>query len=272
MGKTRKPHSQRSSKKKRALKASRAAFRATRTIIMDDGDNVSSSLQNTNVDLSKSQSPTQNSPPYEIQKDSTSQVQRILTGRRIVDIGYIMKQLIEHKHVALYNCNITNLQFVKEDRSGFSSMFLFECSLCRSQLQLHSDDPLIKPDVNMAAVSGAIMSGNGFKQLDEIIASLNIPPKHKRQYYQCQEKIHTVIGECAWDEIEKAGKEEVALALEHGDVDEQGTPLLTVIADGAWSKRSYKTNYNASSGVVSNKVFASLMQHFNLFYKFFRLA
>lgn len=30
-----------------------------------------------------------------------------------------------------------------------------------------------------------------------------------------------------------------------------GTPMCTVIADGAWSKRSYKTNYSARSGMVS---------------------
>lgn len=30
-----------------------------------------------------------------------------------------------------------------------------------------------------------------------------------------------------------------------------GTPYITVIADGGWSKRSYGHGYNAASGVVS---------------------
>lgn len=55
----------------------------------------------------------------------------------------------------------------------------------------------------------------------------------------------------AWEAIEAAGKEEARLAIENGEVNSNGVLLLTVLADGAWSKRSYKHNYNALSGVVS---------------------
>jgi len=48
-----------------------------------------------------------------------------------------------------------------------------------------------------------------------------------------------------------AGKEEGGLAIERGDVDQYGRPKIAVVVDGAWSKRSYRTNYNALSGVVS---------------------
>lgn len=47
-----------------------------------------------------------------------------------------------------------------------------------------------------------------------------------------------------------AGEEEKRLALDSGSVDIDGTPMCTVIADGQWSKRSYKSKYNALSGVV----------------------
>lgn len=49
-----------------------------------------------------------------------------------------------------------------------------------------------------------------------------------------------------------AGKEEAALAVMENNVNEKGIPsLITVMADGAWSKRSYKSGYNAFSVVVS---------------------
>jgi len=48
-----------------------------------------------------------------------------------------------------------------------------------------------------------------------------------------------------------AMKEEAKLALEDNCVTNDGIPLITVVADGTWSKRSYKTNYNALSGAVS---------------------
>lgn len=40
------------------------------------------------------------------------------------------------------------------------------------------------------------------------------------------------------------------MAKNLGEVDKNGIPLITVVADGAWSKRSYSVNYDAKSGVV----------------------
>jgi hypothetical protein len=48
----------------------------------------------------------------------------------------------------------------------------------------------------------------------------------------------------------EAGREEAKIAIESGNVDENNVPLITVIADGAWCKRSYRTNYNAKSGAA----------------------
>lgn len=48
-----------------------------------------------------------------------------------------------------------------------------------------------------------------------------------------------------------AGKEEAALAIMENNFNEKGIPLITVIANGVWSKRSYKSGYNALSSIVS---------------------
>ena len=40
------------------------------------------------------------------------------------------------------------------------------------------------------------------------------------------------------------------MAKEKDDVDENGIPMITVIADGAWCKRSYCSAYNARSGAA----------------------
>ncbi|KAK4882229.1 hypothetical protein RN001_005548 [Aquatica leii] len=50
--------------------------------------------------------------------------------------------------------------------------------------------------------------------------------------------------------MNKAAKEEAKLAVELEEVDDQGCPNIAVVTDGAWSKRSYRTNYNALSGVA----------------------
>lgn len=72
-----------------------------------------------------------------------------------------------------------------------------------------------------------------------------------------------------WENIIEAGREELQLAQQVGDIDEEGNGLITVIADGAWSKRSYKVNYDAPSGVVStndiNNLLVSNCLHLGLY-------
>lgn len=65
-------------------------------------------------------------------------------------------------------------------------------------------------------------------------------------------KIENQIGN-AWEnilaeEIIEAGKEEKKLAEESNDF-VNSYPVITVIVDGGWSKRSHKHSYNATSGV-----------------------
>ncbi|CAH1383636.1 unnamed protein product, partial [Tenebrio molitor] len=46
-------------------------------------------------------------------------------------------------------------------------------------------------------------------------------------------------------------KEAIDEEKQRGDEDENGVPLLTVVADGSWAKRSYKCNYSPLSGMAS---------------------
>jgi len=69
-----------------------------------------------------------------------------------------------------------------------------------------------------------------------------------RQHEDLSSNIHNL----AWDEIRKAGEEERQLAIEaEEDIDVDGIPFCSVVADGQWSKRSYKTKYDSLSEVVS---------------------
>lgn len=63
------------------------------------------------------------------------------------------------------------------------------------------------------------------------------------------EQISNVINDVAWEKMKEAGEEEAKLAKNAEDVTDDGIPVITVLVDGAWSKRSYRTNYNALSGV-----------------------
>ncbi|KAJ8877570.1 hypothetical protein PR048_022025 [Dryococelus australis] len=87
-----------------------------------------------------------------------------------------------------------------------------------------------KMDVNAAAVSGTISSGGGHAQLEEVFSAMDVP----------------VLSRTALEEIQTADLEEARLAKEKGEVDSDGIPTITDVAEGCWSK----TNYTALSGVI----------------------
>ncbi|KAL4143390.1 hypothetical protein QTP88_005726 [Uroleucon formosanum] len=105
----------------------------------------------------------------------------------------------------------------------------------------------------MAIVLSIINIGQGYCQLEELTATLNMPNISNRMYQEMQNNIFNYFNDIAWKEMLLAGKEEVKLAINNGEVDCLGRPKIAVIADGAWSKRSYRTKYNALSEVVREK-------------------
>lgn len=92
--------------------------------------------------------------------------------------------------------------------------------------------------------------GIGYSQLSEFTAAMEIPCMSYTTYSRVHVTISFSVHNTAWDEMKKAGVEERELALETGEVDENEIAMCTVVADGQWCKRSYKTKYVALSGVV----------------------
>jgi len=174
-----------------------------------------------------------------------------LEGRRIVDLKHIFQSLQSIHHLG-FDCSFKDLEFVKENRKGYYSTFQFICKVCGLKEQIHSEN--VKGDninINMAIVSATVNAGQGYSQLEEFSATLNMPNMSNRLYQELHTEMFMHVHDIAWKEMESAGLEEKRLAIENGDLDPKGRPKIAVIADGAWSKRSYKTNYNALSGVVS---------------------
>lgn len=91
----------------------------------------------------------------------------------------------------------------------------------------------------------------GFSNLEEFVSVLNIPPMTFKTYDKKHAEVSDAWEKCAQDEMMRAVEVEKQLAIERGDVDVEGVPLLSVIVDGTWSKRSYRTNYSSLSGAVS---------------------
>lgn len=83
-----------------------------------------------------------------------------------------------------------------------------------------------------------MITGIGHTQLTEFVAFLDMPSFSCDKYIKIQNRVAEIMHEAAREEIKKAGEEEKRLAIECGDVDLDGTPMCTVVADGQWSKRN----------------------------------
>nr|CAD7261536.1 unnamed protein product [Timema shepardi] len=58
------------------------------------------------------------------------------------------------------------------------------------------------------------------------------------------------------EEMKMAAQEESRLAVQEGAVGVDGVSLITVVADGSWAKRSYRSNFSSLSGVgVTRQLF-----------------
>ncbi|CAK1578234.1 unnamed protein product [Parnassius mnemosyne] len=171
-----------------------------------------------------------------------------LEGNRLVDIGYIFSQLATMSHHP-FDCNFTSMDFIKEKRVGFMSSFHFVCKMCKIEKIILSQDPIQKDYINASIVEGVFQTGNGYAQLDEICASVNMPNMSERYYIKISSKLGDIHRDVALQHMLEAGKEEKQLAIEQGDIDTDGIPYITVITDGSWGKRSYGTNFNSLSGV-----------------------
>lgn len=110
-------------------------------------------------------------------------------------------------------------------------------------------------NVNTAAVTGIMSIGGGFSNMEEFFSTLEIPSMSEKTFIKEQERLSDAWEVTALKEMESAVSEEKNLAIQRGDVDSEGIPLLTVVVDGSWAKRSYKTNYASLSGVVSKLFF-----------------
>ncbi|KAG8237644.1 hypothetical protein J437_LFUL013622 [Ladona fulva] len=163
----------------------------------------------------------------------------IPVGRRIFDIHYLFEQIKNLGRHDPFDCPISDMSVVGETRKGFLSKFRLRCKMCAKEINLYSEDPeIIKLDINSAMVTSNVCTGQGFTQMAEVCAAINMPCMSSTTYQAMHRKISSKMRDVALEQMSLAGEEEAKLALEAGEVDRDGIPVITVVADGSWAKRS----------------------------------
>lgn len=155
-------------------------------------------------------------------------------------------------HESIFGCTGKNIEYVEERKIGFISKFSLKCNMCGSSFVLNScEEKKEEMSLNESFVSAVIAIGSGFSGLEELSAIVGIPCISKRKYNKCQEKVYDWWEKTKIKSMEEAAQEEARLAIDDGCVDKDGIPMITVVADGCWAKRSYKTNYSSLSGAAA---------------------
>ncbi|KAF2879408.1 hypothetical protein ILUMI_26763 [Ignelater luminosus] len=167
------------------------------------------------------------------------------TGRRLFDIGFLFQQILNGERHRPFDCSIIDMSVISESRHGLQSTFLLKCKNCGITKRISNEN------------------------IEEIAASIDMPMMSDTTYQKFHESVSVTIRETAWKIMEEAGRMEAELAKELGEVDRDNVPCITVVTDGAWSKRSYSVNYDAASGVrvfidttdEMNNCFDSVLQY-----------
>lgn len=138
-----------------------------------------------------------------------------------------------------------NLKVVAERRCGLSSKIMFKCNFCNESFIVATDNNNVdreQLDVNNSAVAGIMAIGGGFSQLQEFLGALDIPAMAQSNYQKLHENISKHWEKTSVEVMADAAAEERDAAIEEGRLDRNGIPMIDVIADGCWGKRSYKSN------------------------------
>ncbi|CAH1103019.1 unnamed protein product [Psylliodes chrysocephalus] len=184
-----------------------------------------------------------------------------LEGNRIVNIKHFFKEIVSFNHCGMFSCTPRELEIVHEIRKGFMSQIVIKCKMCRVKKTVTTSPDDGKLNTNQASVLGTISIGCGYSQMSEFFSTLDIPPLGYKLYKTEEKNLQQVIEQENWKVMMEAGAEEAKIARENGEVDENGIPQITVIADGAWCKRSYRSAYNAHSGAACIVGIGLVRQH-----------
>ncbi|KAJ8882211.1 hypothetical protein PR048_018699 [Dryococelus australis] len=229
----------------------------------DNQNNHNNGRKSSKVEVNRNRKPFPESSPKscinnQIASNSTksSVPKENITGCRIFYVSHVFNEIKRMRHhTDVFGCDIANIVMVREKRRGMEIIFHFVCNMCVyedifSSVMQHNENGQATEDINSTWVNSMFLTEQGYSQLRNITAALDMPCMSKETYNRHQKKLSSEIHDIAWKIMQAAAKEETELALAAGNIDSDGVPLTTFISDGSCCKSSFTTNYNALSGVV----------------------
>lgn len=131
-----------------------------------------------------------------MEKNSTNEQRtgcNIIPGRRIVDMGYVIKQVLSagtHSNT----CTGGKLEVSKEIRNGLATTVVLCCEFCNKEFRVQSDSPEKYGKANEGLVWGTVSTGSGYSQTEELFAAIDVPIMCNTNYKTLEDKIGQVSG------------------------------------------------------------------------------
>ncbi|KAL4084689.1 hypothetical protein QTP88_027614 [Uroleucon formosanum] len=175
-------------------------------------------------------------------------------GRRIININHFFGEIKKANDHSLFDCKFNDMVLIDEQMRGLDSVFHFKCSMCRKISKISTEGNSLDSgimQINTAAVAAIMSNGCGFTHLQQFLSTLEIPCLSSNTYKKEHDKISEGYEIAATKEMELAAREEAQLAIKSGEVGADSILHISVVADGSWCKRSYRTQYNSLSGAAA---------------------
>ncbi|CAD6241446.1 GSCOCG00009254001-RA-CDS, partial [Cotesia congregata] len=211
-------------------------------------ENSSSPLQNcdshndaqNNTEASSSEKPTD--------------IESIISGCRIVELAHFIKEFTKlgDSKNHLPNCarQGENFHCFRKLDVGLNTLLYWKCLECK-MIATFWTNPVKqenKFDINETAAISVIGSASSFAAFQTILAVFNIPCITNKTYEKHRKKLVEPLRNVLAEEMHKNALEEAQIAIKNGDVTPDGIPLVKVITDGVYDKRSYRGGKHDSLG------------------------
>ncbi|XP_048775313.2 uncharacterized protein LOC125679906 [Ostrea edulis] len=172
---------------------------------------------------------------WRVREDNSTNEWR--SGRRVVELDVLAKLM--YCVVCRTPLHLSNTE--GEKRYGLASTLYIRCMNCHVLNDVHTGKKSQRSfDINLKLALAMVHTGLGPIQVNNFLATLNLPPTDPSTLKRRELKIDTNLEKMARESCLEATKEEM----------KKGNGKIEVSFDGGWQKRGTGWNYDSNTGKI----------------------
>lgn len=134
---------------------------------------------------------------YELQceKESVNILPPIIDGNRIVELGYVINQILLIERTHTKRCTLGKLEIREEIRkcTGLVSKIVLSCNICSQIYSFVTENPNKNAsEINLGSVWGTVATGSTYNHTCELLSCMNIPNMPQKQFQEYENNLGEV--------------------------------------------------------------------------------